>query len=66
MVSPRFRPSRPLRFIHNLDRWIVTLTHYLPIDELPQDDFPISARRQDPLHMVALRPEHLGRELEFE
>jgi len=61
-----FLPRNLLRLIQKLDWWVIALAHDFTVDQFPEDYLSVSTCRQDPLHMITLGAEHLGRELEFE
>ena len=54
------------RLVLDLNGRVITLAHDLAVDELPQDDLPISTGRQYPLYMITFRSEHLRREIKSE
>ena len=54
------------RLVLNLNGRVITLTHDFTVNELPQDDLPISTGRQYPLYMITFRSEHLRREIKSE
>ena len=66
IVQLLLRPGHPLRFVLYFDLRVVALAHDFTINQLPQDYLPISTCGQNPLYMVALRTEHLWREIELE